>query len=355
MRRIAMVNANQPSSRSVEPSSVTLADKIAFLATPESWLERTACVSVVETHHAWLFMTNRHVYKMKKPFRTGGRDFSSLESRRVLCLDEYRLNRRLAARTYLGVVPLVLKNTGGLALDEAGTVVEWLVKMKRLPETRMLPMLAAEGCVTDSDITRLARKLSRFHDHAPVCRFEKGAYGARLRNSLEFWRTELERCRLELPREPAGRLMAAQSDYLNVRSELIESRQREGRIRIIHGDLRPEHIFMLEDAEPEIIDCLEFDVDLRRLDCAAELAYFAMECRHAGFEWLGKACIVEYRKERADSAGPGHLVAFYASLAATVRAGLMAWRAMETPTAIEWARRVGGYLQDAQHYIARAA
>jgi aminoglycoside phosphotransferase family enzyme len=349
-----MRSAGQSSSTSGNVPAVSVDDKVGFLSAPESYPQHTGYVTLLQTHHAWVFMTDRHVYKMKKPFRAGGRDYSSLESRHVLCLDEYRLNRRLAARTYLGVIPLVLTNTGGLALNEDGTVVEWLVKMRRLPETRVLPALAAAGRINDSDITRLMRKLSRFHQQALVCRFAKGAYAARLRHHLEFWCGELERCGLPLPKELVGELSAAQLQYINARSELLERRSLEGRVRNVHGDLRPEHIFILENAKPEIIDCLEFDADLSRLDCAAELAYFAMETRHAGLEWLGEACIDAYRREQAETVGPAHLMAFYAALAATARAGLMAWRALEVPSAHEWGRRATAYLYDAQYYLARA-
>lgn len=88
---------------------------------------------------------------------------------------------------------------------------------------------------------------------------------------------------------------------------------------------------------------------------AAELAYFTMECRHAGFGRVAKRCISEYRSRCPGSLGPGHLMDFYASLAATVRAGLMGWRALETPVGDEWRQRTVAYLKDAQHYIDKAA
>ena len=349
-----MRSAGQSSSTSGNAPAVSDDDKVAFLSAPENYPDHTECVTLLETHHAWLFMTDRHVYKMKKPFRAGGRDYSSVESRHVLCLDECRLNRRLAARTYLGLAPLVLTNTGRLALNEDGTVVEWLVKMRRLPETRALPTLTAAGRINDSDITRLMRKLSRFHQQAPVCHFTPGAYATRLLDQVEFWHGELEPCRPALPEGLVGELSAALRQYIRARDDLLERRQLEGRVRHVHGDLRPEHIFILENAEPQIIDCLEFDPDLRRLDCAAELAYFAMETRHAGIEWLGEACIDAYRREQAETVGPKHLMAFYAALAALVRAGLMAWQALEVPSAQEPVRRATAYLNDAHYYIARA-
>lgn len=342
------------SSQTLDASRVSLDDKIGFLSAPESWPGRIGHVTVVQTHHAWLFMTDRHVYKMKKPFRAGGMNFSSLESRHRLCLEEYNLNRALAEQTYLGVVPLVLTAKGYLAVGVDGTIVEWLLQMRRLPEMRSLPALAGDDRLTDAHVAEFVHKLARFHSLAPVCRFEPGAYATKMHERLEFWHRQLVRCRLGWS-EPRPGLIAAQMEYLDVHRGLLESRTREHRIRSVHGDLRPEHVFFPENEEPQIIDCLEFDAELRQLDIAAELAYFAMECRHAGFPRVASRCLAEYRRRQPGSLGPAHLIDFYASFAATVRAGLMGWRALETPQSGDWCERARAYIGAARHYIEKAS
>ena len=57
-----------------------------------------------QTHISWLFFTERFVYKVKKPVDFGFLDFTTLESRKLFCDEEVRLNRRLAPEVYLGVV-----------------------------------------------------------------------------------------------------------------------------------------------------------------------------------------------------------------------------------------------------------
>ena len=47
-------------------------------------------------------------------------------------------------------------------------------------------------------------------------------------------------------------------------------------VRELHGDLRPEHICV--SSEIEVIDCLEFDLDLRKLDCLEEVSFLGLEC-----------------------------------------------------------------------------
>jgi hypothetical protein len=46
-----------------------------------------------------------------------------------------------------------------------------------------------------------------------------------------------------------------------------------------HGDLRPEHVCLLDP--PVVIDALEFNAALRRLDPWDEIAFLAMECEMA--------------------------------------------------------------------------
>ena len=333
---------------------VSFDDKISFLSSPEHYHEHAKHVTLLQTHHAWLFMTERHVFKMKKPSRQGGYDFSSLESRHWLCQEELRLNRRLAKNTYLAVVPLVLDKNGVLELDADGCAVEWLVKMARLPDSRMLLTAAPQGRAASADICGLMRKLYRFHENAPIFHFRAGGYVAHLRQKIETWTEELLRPPFALPDARINELSEMQNAYVETFAGLLEQRQRDGHIREGNGDLRPEHVFLVENAEPEIIDCLEFDPDLRRLDSAEEIAFLAMECRHAGQCWLAQTCHDCYRSEYGGAAVPGHLWDFYAALGAMARAGVSAWRIPDPAAGERSKRKAIDYLNDARHHITLA-
>jgi aminoglycoside phosphotransferase family enzyme len=334
---------------------ISLNDKVSFLSVPESYHERSKSVIVLQTSHAWLFMTERHVFKMKKPFRIGGFDYSTLKSRRVLCCEEYRLNCRLASKTYLGVVPLVINEDGNLALDSAGRPVEWLVKMKRLPESGTLLVLASHGEVVRPDIKFMMKKLLRFYRHAPVYHFDPGRYGMGLRESLSAWRQELLRPQFAVPETLVREVTELQYNYIDSFAQLLEQRQLDDHVREVHGDLRPEHVFFVNKGEPEIIDCLEFDVELRRLDCAKEIAFLGMECRHAGYRSIERECIDYYNSNSDDPGVPAHLWNFYAALGATTRAGLCAWHLRDSHAIGQWTRKAVHYLHDARHYITLAA
>jgi aminoglycoside phosphotransferase family enzyme len=111
-----MTVARESAPASELPPSPSLKDKVGFLSTPESHSEQCRTVSVLQTSHAWIFLTEKHVFKLKGPCRRGGFEYSSIESRRVLCEQEYALNLRLASHTYLGVVSLAIDERGNLRL-----------------------------------------------------------------------------------------------------------------------------------------------------------------------------------------------------------------------------------------------
>ena len=56
--------------------------KVAFLGSPTAYPEQPNRVERIETHFSWVFLTDRHVYKLKKPLRGEGFDFSSADARR---------------------------------------------------------------------------------------------------------------------------------------------------------------------------------------------------------------------------------------------------------------------------------
>src|SRR5690606_11431986 len=110
-----------------------------------------------------VFLAGRFAYKIKKPVDLGFLDFSTLEKREYDCREEVRLNRRLAPTVYLGVVPIV-QTAGGIAVEgQGGELLEWAVKMRRLPaEATMLARLG-RGEVDESLVEELARRVAAFH------------------------------------------------------------------------------------------------------------------------------------------------------------------------------------------------
>jgi aminoglycoside phosphotransferase family enzyme len=325
-----------------------LATKLAFLSRRASYAEPTAHIEAIETHMSWVFLTDRHAYKLKKPVRHAFLDFSTLEARRRDCEAELRLNRRLAPEVYLEVVALTAEPSGALALAGAGPPVEWLVKMKRLPRDRMLDAAIARGDVRDSEIAAVADLLAAFYRGLPPIALDGAAYRNRLARDIEACRTELRAPAHELPAALFESAAVALLAFVARESSLLDARVAAGRIVEGHGDLRPEHVCLLDT--PVIIDCLEFNPDFRILDVADELAFLALECARLGAPDTGEKIVAACAARLADRVPPP-LHRFYFSYRALVRAKIAAWHAHDVPAAEigKWRARTRRYLALATH------
>ena len=73
-------------------TEVPLSEKLRFLRRPEGYPERPAQIEVKESHMSWVFLTQAHAYKLKKPVRYSYLDYSTIAARRDNCAAEVRLN-----------------------------------------------------------------------------------------------------------------------------------------------------------------------------------------------------------------------------------------------------------------------
>src|SRR5262249_51796376 len=131
----------------VEDQGTSAADSrlIDEMRRPEFYPDHPAQIDFKQTHMSWVFLAGGEDSKVKKPVHYAFADATTLESRYFLCCEEVRLNRRLAPRTYLGVVPIVESGTRLTLADYAEvhnpSVREYAVRMRRLPDDRMLDHL----------------------------------------------------------------------------------------------------------------------------------------------------------------------------------------------------------------------
>lgn len=320
-----------------------LAARIDCLSRPETYPGSTLAVEAIETHFAWVFLTGRFAYKMKKPLKFRELDLTTLATRRANCELEVALNRRLAPAVYMGTVPLY--DLGGrLSLEGPGTPVEWLVKMRKLPRERALDRLAIMGQLNDTHLRALLEQLARFYSTTVRAPWDGRAYRHAIAREIERTAGELTAPALGLDSAPIDVIAAELARRLEADAHVFHERVAEGRIVDAHGDLRPEHVFLLP--EPQIIDCLEFSAELRLLDSADEIAFLALECERLGDAELGKRVLAHYRECAHDVCDP-ELLAFYRALRAFVRAKVAAWHLeddMSSEAQTHWRGRACWYL-----------
>lgn len=336
------------------PAEPTLARKVAFLSDPASYPGGTREVRSLETHLSWVFLTDASAYKLKKPVRHDECDLTSVAARAAHCRLEIVLNRRLSDGVYMAAVPLGRDRAGHLRLDRGAEVVDWLIRMRKLPAERMLDRLIQARRLREGDLHALMMLLTRFYR---ACRREplQGAE-LRLRIAARIAQNTRELCAPEaaLPAGQVEDVANRQLAFLERHAQMLDRRAATGRIVEGHGDLRPEHVCL--EANPQVIDCLEFSRDLRIVDVAEELGFLALECERLGAPRVRRE-LFDAHAELSGDRPDARLVDFYQSHHALVRAKLAIWHLRDTGRGDgeKWLRRARQYLQLAAQHVEAAA
>lgn len=314
---------------------------LAFLSDPRNYPHRTMRVDVVETHMSRVFLTDRHAFKMKKPVRTRYVDLRTVRARQCNCIDEVRLNRRLAAGVYFGAVPLLSDSAGNLSFSHGDQAVEWLVMMRRLPAARMLDRLIVAGSAGRAEIAGVVARMCSYYRRCRPLAIAPSDYRARFADGIREMHADLSDSRYGLSPALVDDAFACQRTLL-ANQALFDERVYDGRIVEGHGDLRPEHVCL--ETVPQVIDCLDFSRTLRTLDTADELAFLALECERLGSASLSDIVLSEYCSQSGDTP-PDALMCFYRSYRACVRA-MLALRHLDdaAPLRDKWLSRARAYL-----------
>ncbi|MGC2166206.1 MAG: AAA family ATPase [Gallionella sp.] len=290
---------------------------------------------LIETHISWVVLTGAFAYKIKKPLDLGFLNFSTLPLRKQACENEIRLNRRLAAEYYLGVVAI----TGDAAhprISGGGTAVEYAVKMKQFAPDVTLDQFAARGALQYAQIDAVAARLAKFHleecEIAPVeSRWGRPESVAKpvtenflaLESCLEHsdYREQLATLRNWSETEHK-RLIA-----------LMRRRKRDGMIRECHGDLHLGNLAWV-GAAPLIFDCIEFNDALRWIDVISEVAFIFMDLLHRNLLGHAMRLLNAWLEASGDYDGVA-LLRYYTVYRALVRAKVAGLRLKQTETSDE--------------------
>jgi aminoglycoside phosphotransferase family enzyme len=191
--------------------------------------------------------------------------------------------------------------------------------MRRLPASRQLDALIQAGGPSEAEAEAVARRLCRFHLGLTPQRPDPAVFVRNLQHELELSLALLGAPRFGLPQAPLREAARRLIGFIEDERHHFAARIEAGRVVEGHGDLRPEHVFVLES--PVIIDCLEFSRRLRVVDVIDELGFLALECERLGAAWVGERLLAQWSSVSADRPAPG-LLAFYQGLRACIRARL---------------------------------
>lgn len=311
------------------PSIVSaMTDPLFYPDPPES-------VECIQTHISFIFIAGEMVFKVKKAVDFGFLDFTTLEKRKYYCEEEVRLNRRLARDIYLDVVEIRETAEGSLALDGPGRTVEYAVRMKKIPQERMLNRLLAEGTVDDPVMDAVARKVHLFHREAETGGEidRTGGFDTICRNHEENFEQTEEYIGTTITEGQYRFIRNYVYHFLQENRALFDRRVQEHRIRDCHGDLHLEHICITGD-DIVIFDCIEFNKRFRYLDVAAEVSFLAMDLDYNDHPWLSDHFINSYL-EYSDDRDIAMLLNFYKCYFAYVRAKVIGFKSKDTAVSPE--------------------
>ena len=250
---------------------------------------------IVQTHTSWVILLEDIVYKIKKPVNFGFLDYSTLEKRKENCEKEVVLNRRLCPWVYLGVVPI--SEVGGeWRIEDDTNVVEYAVKMRRIPEDRIL--LNRLDDTIEEDLRRVARVVAEFHTSAERVD-EFGKPEVMKFNTDENFEQTKKYVGITISKEDYEFIRDRTNRFYEVYGKLFYKRMEEGRIRDGHGDIRLEHVAFLDEGVC-IFDCIEFNDRFRYGDVLNDMCFLSMELDFFGREDLRRAYEEEYLKITED-------------------------------------------------------
>ena len=274
---------------------------------------------VVETHAALIFLVGDRAYKLKKPVDLGYLDFTTVERRHAALARELERNARTAPSTYLRLIPIVARD-GTIALRGDGTIVDWLLEMRRFADDALLAQLAERGELTETTIEQLAAHIAAFHDAAEtIPQYDwTGALARIARENSDDLRAQAQTFRgHDLEAVIAARERAHQA------CAGILARQAAD-IRRCHGDMHLGNAF-LDGGKPTLFDCIEFDDFYATIPPLYDIAFLLMDLLARGLPRLANRALnvwaIHRRAERWGEIMDGlAALPLYLALRAEIRA-----------------------------------
>jgi aminoglycoside phosphotransferase family enzyme len=323
------------------------------LLNPASLPDPTGAVSLVQTHISMVFIADEFVYKVKKPVNFGFLDFTTLEKRRHYCRQEVRLNQRLAEDVYIGVLPIT-HDGKAYRLGGKGAVVEYAVKMKKVPDERLMGSLFNRGELRTEHLKDIARVLAGFHRRAEqspeIDQFGKPEM-FKINTDENFDQTR-KYIGLTIEKGDFEALHGWTEVFYGEKEALFSERIGARKIRDCHGDLHMEHVCLTEKLS--IIDCIEFNDRFRYSDTIADIAFLLMDLEYRGGSNLADR-LWEFYREQTGDAGMDDLLTFYKVYRAYVRGKVNSFQLdddhIEAGEKEKAVRRASEYFKLARSYI----
>jgi len=296
---------------------------VAALLSPEAYPQDTGEIDLIQTHISFVFLTKDYVYKVKKAINFGFLDFSTLDKRRMFCEKELQLNRRLCPEIYLDVVSINKSDT--IKISGTGETVEYALKMKRLPQEKIMTYLLKQGKIYKKTVEEIARITAIFHSNAQTnpTISEFGSIRIIKTNWDENFAQTTKYINQTILQTDFQFIQSMINTFIEKNRRLFESRIVDERIRDCHGDLHSGNIFVTDKIC--IFDAIEFNDRFRYSDVAADVAFLAMDLDFQQRADLANSFIEKYQQVSKDKQLT-QLLPFYKCYRAYVRGKVVSFR-----------------------------
>lgn len=327
---------------------------IAFLACAQSYGAAAGRVECIATHGSLVFLHGERAYKLKRAVAYAALDFRRLDSRQQACHAELRLNRRTAPQLYLDVRSINRAAAGRLAFDGPGPALDWVVVMRRFPQSALFECMALAGQLDAALMDELGVAIARFHGMAEITPAFGGASG--IAQAIEDNHQELRHYLQLLDARAVQVLYDSSRSALDGLGAELERRRHQGRVRRCHGDLRLANICLFE-GRPTLFDGIEFSEPIACIDVLYDLAFVLMDLQHHGYPELALRLLGSYRTHGCAGEDCRVLPLFLAVRAATRSYTLAcsATRQDDPLVSQDKARQARALLQQAQAHLAKAS
>ncbi len=304
---------------------MTRTNIVELMTNPNFYPHNPTAVELVQTHISYVFIAGDIVYKIKKHVNFGFLDFTSLEKRKFFCDEELRLNKRLAPSIYLDVVPISQDSLGNILLGSGEIVIDYAVRMKKLPLAKMLKTLLANSEADEKVMDAVANKIAAFHTVAETGGRidEMGSIATIRHNHEENFAQTLNYINVTIPEYQYNFIKDYVDNFLAEKKSLLEKRVINHKIRDCHGDLHLEHICIAD--EIIVFDCIEFNERFRFADVAAEVAFLTMDLDFNGYPQQAESFVKSYLEHSQDT-DMLILLNFYRCYYAYVRGKVISFR-----------------------------
>ena len=200
----------------------------------------------------------------------------------------------MCGEMYLEVVPINKSNI--IKIKGAGETIEYAVKMKRMPQERMLEELLKDNKVGKKLIDKIAKIVAEFHSSTETNR-RISEFGS-LKIIKTNWKENFEQTRefvgVTLSMKDFKLIQERIYDFVKRNRAFLEKRVEEGRVKDCHGDIHSGNIFVTDRIY--IFDAIEFNERIRYSDVASDIAFMAMDLDFKGRTDLSEFLIAQYMK-----------------------------------------------------------